>query len=149
MTRATDMDVKLSARPGLANDNNADLFVSIHVDDCGIPNTGTGSTAYYHMEDESSHALAHAIIEHVGRVTGLMSRGSRSDRIMYSTGFAVLRYSTMPAVLVEMAYINNDKDRKKLLTDEFQQNVAEAIMEGIRSYVEGGSSSGTAATDTR
>ncbi len=138
LTRSGDQDVSLSARPGLANENNADLFVSIHVDDCGIPNSASGSTAYYHMNDESSRALAHAIVEHVGQVTGLPNRGAKSDHVLYKHGLAVLRDSAVPAVLVEMGFINNDQDRRKLVSDEFQQSVAQAIFDGIRSYVEGG-----------
>lgn len=43
----------------------------------------------------------------------------------------------MPAVLIEVAYINNDKDRAKLKDPKFQRKVAEAIVAGLRAYVEG------------
>ncbi len=150
MTRSGDQDVSLADRPDIANHNNADLFVSIHVDDCTIPNTGSGTTAYYHGDDASSRALAHAIVESIGQVSGLPCRGVRSDKVLYHTGLAVLRRCTVPAVLVEMGYINNDKDRRKLVDEEFHQAVAEAIFEGIRSYVEGGVALGhTSHTITR
>jgi len=49
----------------------------------------------------------------------------------------VLRRSEMPAVLIEVAYINNDKDRAKLKDPKFQQKVAEAIVAGLKAYIEG------------
>jgi len=137
MTRTGDDDVGLRERPALAGDNNADLFVSIHVDDCPRPNTASGSTAYYHMDDASSRALAQSIIHRIARVSGLPCRGARSDRVLYTTGLAVLRHSPVPATLIEMGYINNVRDRRKLVSAQFQQVMAQAIVDGIRGYVEG------------
>lgn len=138
MTRTTDADVGLDTRPAIANRNNAELFVSIHVDDCGIPNSASGTTAYYHMDDASGRALAHSIAEHVGSVSGLPVRGAWSDRRRFpNSGMAVLRGSRMPATLVEVAYINNSRDRAKLLDPEFRQTIAQAIFDGIKGYVHG------------
>lgn len=138
MTRTSDCEVGLDSRPALANRNNADLFISIHVDDCGIPNSASGTTAYYHMDDASSHALAHSLAERIGRVSGLPVRGAWSDRKRFpQSGMAVLRGSRVPASLVEVGYINNNRDRAKLVTAEFQQTVAQAIFDGIKGYVHG------------
>ncbi len=135
MTRTEDVDVSLSARPALATAANADLFVSIHVDDCGIPNSASGSTTYYHKQDESSRALAQSIIGRIRGASGLPIRGAVSDRVLYQTGLAVLRRSTVPAVLVETAFINNSRDRAKLVNPAFRTAMAQAIMDGIRGYL--------------
>ena len=82
-------------------------------------------------------------------VTGLPSRGVLSDSIMYEHGFAVLRQSTMPAVLCEVAYINNVNDRRKLIDEGFQQRVAQAICDGLRRYVEGTPSSPNPTSPTK
>src|SRR5262249_42947685 len=100
MTRTDDRDIPLQARPGLGKDNNADLFVSVHVDDCEKDDTASGSTSYYHYEDESGRALAHSLIEHVAMVSGLPNRRARSDRSLYAHGLSVLRNSQVPATLV-------------------------------------------------
>ncbi|HXG23336.1 MAG TPA: N-acetylmuramoyl-L-alanine amidase, partial [Chthonomonadales bacterium] len=94
-------------------------------------------TTYYHKNDPSSRALAQSIVERIGQVSGLPVRGAKSDGVLYTNGLAVLRNSTVPAVLIEVGYINNVKDRQKLLNAEFQQRVARAIVAGIRGYVEG------------
>jgi N-acetylmuramoyl-L-alanine amidase len=137
MTRDRDVTVPLYDRPNLANAINADLFVSVHNDDTERTNSASGTSTYYHKGDASSHALAVCVQQAVMAVSGLPSRGALSDGILYSSGLAVLRCSSMPAVLVEVAYINNQRDRRKLVDDDFQQHVAQAICDGLRHYVEG------------
>jgi N-acetylmuramoyl-L-alanine amidase len=136
MTRTSDNDPGLEVRPQIANRNKADLFTSIHIDDCGIQNSASGTTAYYHMDDASSRALAHSIAENIGKVSGLPVRGAWSDRRRFpASGMAVLRGSRMPATLVEVAYINNSRDRAKLLDPGFRQTIAQAIFDGIKGYI--------------
>lgn len=139
MTRDRDTAVGLYDRPNLANSINADLFVSIHNDSNRLANSASGTSTYYHMSDPSSRALATCVQQAVAAVTGLPSRGALSDGILYASGLAVLRASRMPAVLCEVAYINNARDRRKLMDEEFHLQVARAICDGLRAYVEGSS----------
>src|SRR5262249_54119473 len=81
--------------------------------------------------------LALCVQQAVCAVTGLPSRGALSDGVLYASGLAVLRESTMPAILCEVAYINTTTDRRKLADEEFQRRVAKAICDGIRNYIEG------------
>ncbi|MCS6775597.1 MAG: N-acetylmuramoyl-L-alanine amidase [Chloroherpetonaceae bacterium] len=137
MTRDSDRDVGLYDRTKLANDNGADLFISIHNDSNGRPNSVSGTSVYYHMGDASSRALAACVVQAIHAVSGLPSRGALSDGILYANGLAVLRTSKMPAVLCEIAYINHDRDRALLVNPAFQKKVALAIVRGIRNYIEG------------
>ena len=137
MTRDRDIFIPLNQRPGLANQIHADFFISLHNDDCSVPNSASGTTTYYHDHDPSSRAFATAVQDAIVKVSGLPSRGARSDTDLYANGLAVLRGSNMPAILVEIAFINNDRDRAKLLNPSFQQTVAQAIAKGLRNYVEG------------
>ena len=137
MTRDRDTTVPLYDRPNLANAINADLFISVHNDDTERANSASGTSSYYHKGDASSRALAVCVQQSVMAVTGLPSRGALSDGILYASGLAVLRCSSMPSVLVEVAYINNQRDRRKLVDDGFQQRVAQAMCDGLRHYVEG------------
>jgi N-acetylmuramoyl-L-alanine amidase len=134
MTRTKDVSLGLKARPKIATDNNADLFVSIHIDyvDYSGP---SGTTTYYHKDDPSSRALAHSIVQHIAKVSGIPNRRARSDSVLYGNGLAVLRYSTVPSTLVEVGFISNPRDRSKLVKPEFQQAVAEAIVRGIEGYI--------------
>lgn len=137
MTRTKDVDVSLTDRSRMGNEIGADLFVSIHNDSNERSNSASGTSTYYHASEPSSRALATCVQQSVMSVTGLPSRGVLSDKVMYNSGFAVLRGSAMPAVLCEVAYINNQNDRRKLCDPQFQQRVAKAICDGLRTYVEG------------
>ncbi len=140
MTRDKDVDVNLYDRPYLANDINADLFVSIHND--SFTSESRGTSTYYHMSDPSSRALANCVQQAIVAVSGVPSKGALSDGILYNSGLAVLRASKMPAILVEVAYISNTQDRRHLIDGNFQQRVAQAISDGLRQYVEGGTPNG-------
>jgi N-acetylmuramoyl-L-alanine amidase len=134
MTRTTDVNVDLKQRPGIATKNNADLFVSIHIDDVDS-SSPSGTTTYYHMDDPSSRVLAHSIVQHIAKVSGLPNRRARSDSVLYGNGLAVLRHSTVPSTLVEVGFLSNPRDRAKMVKSEFQQTVAEAIARGIEGYI--------------
>jgi N-acetylmuramoyl-L-alanine amidase len=137
MTRDRDANVDLSERPRMANEIGADLFISVHNDSTSVPESASGTSTYYHMSDPSSRALALCVQQAVCAVTGLPSRGALSDGVLYASGLAVLRESTMPAILCEVAYINTTTDRRKLTDEDFQRRVARAMCDGIRNYIEG------------
>lgn len=137
LTREDDSTVDLYDRPKMANEKGADFFISIHCDSTPKPNSASGTTTYYHASDPDGRALAQAIQKYVSAVTGLPNRGAQTDTAIYQSGFAVLRRSEMPAVLIEVAFINNDKDRAKLKDPKFQKKVAEAIVAGLKAYIVG------------
>jgi len=137
MTRAEDASVGLYERPAIANQAGAHFFISIHCDSNPRPNSASGTTIYYHRDDADSRALGQAILNEIVKVSGLPSRGVRSDTTLYQSGLAVLRTSQMPAVLIEVGYLNHWYDRKKLLDPQFQDAIAAAIVRGLKAYVEG------------
>ncbi|MFD1802015.1 N-acetylmuramoyl-L-alanine amidase AmiC [Mixta tenebrionis] len=49
-------------------------------------------------------------------------------------GFAVLKAPDIPSILVETAFISNPAEERKLRTARYQQQVAEAILNGIKAY---------------
>ena len=49
-------------------------------------------------------------------------------------GFAVLKAPDIPSVLVEAAFISNPEEEAKLNSDEFQEQLASALMRGIEAY---------------
>jgi N-acetylmuramoyl-L-alanine amidase len=137
MTRAEDVQVGLYERTQMSNQSNAHFFVSIHCDSNSKPNSASGTTIYYHGDNADSRALAQAILNEIVQVSGLPTKGVRTDKTLYQTGLAVLRTSDMPAVLIEVGYLNHDSDRAKLVDPGFQARIADAIVRGIQKYVEG------------
>lgn len=134
MTRKTDVFIPLKERPEIANRNGADLFVSVHINSNENQNSSSGGITFYHAKDPVSNLLAECVQGAIARVSGLPSLGAWSDSRIYKTGFAVLRYAKMPAILIEMGFINHRTDRAKMTTEKFQSDVASAIVKGIKVY---------------
>lgn len=134
MTRDKDVYVGLNTRPALANELNADYFISIHNNSDYYPNVKSGIITFYHMQEGTSKDLANYLQNAIVKVSGLHSYCAQSDSTLYNIGLAVLRGSNMPAILVEVAYINNRFDRSKLINPKFQKTVMNAIANGLISY---------------
>ena len=107
-----------------ANDWGADIFVSIH---CNAANTGAQGTEVECYGSGAGEQLAQCIQSQIVNSPGTADRGGK-----YMPKLLVLKYTDMPAVLVEMAFIDNDEDAELLAgkTDEF----ARAIARGVTDY---------------
>ena len=138
LTRGDDRYLTLKDRPAVANRLGADAFVAIHLNNTGSKrNIWSGSETYFHFQDPICKELARHIQSNLVQATGLPDRGARSDTtIAKRTGFAVLRHAQVPAVLVEVGYLNHPGDAAKLRNAAFRQRAAEGIMAGLRSFFE-------------
>jgi N-acetylmuramoyl-L-alanine amidase len=65
----------------------------------------------------------------------LVKKTSAQDRGVKQAGFYVLRGAFMPSALVELGFISNQQEERKLVRASHQQLLAEAIYEGIKSYI--------------
>lgn len=130
MTRCDDSTIPLNNRVSIAKDMLADIYVSIHCN--GVSNrTANGAETLHYPESKNGEQLAKAIHERFIASTGLRDRGIK-ERNLY-----VLRHTpkTMPAVMVELAFITNPEEERILLSEEFQKKAANAIAEGIIQYL--------------
>jgi N-acetylmuramoyl-L-alanine amidase len=136
LTRNDDRFIRLPDRPAVANQINADAFVAIHLNSTGsVRNIWSGTETYFHFQDPVCKELARCIQQQLVMAIGLPDRGARSDTtIAKRLGFSVLRNSQVPAVLVEVGYLNHPNDASKLKSPEFRQRAAEGIMAGLRTY---------------
>ena len=141
MTRDTDVFIPLQDRPQLAISHNADLFISVHCDQIGPINSHSGTTVYFHAWNPIDRRLAADISADVAQSSGLPADGTKSDMMQYggrfATGYAVLRGSPMPAVLVECGYLNNASDLTRLTDPDTQRRIATGIVAGIRDFLAG------------
>jgi N-acetylmuramoyl-L-alanine amidase len=135
MTRKTDVRIPLKERSEVANRNLADFFVSVHINSNTVANRTSGGITFFHKQDPLGRLLADCIQGEIAKVSGIPNMGTWSDQRIYDSGFAVLRYSQMPAVLLELGFINHSFDRKRMRTAEFQQAVAKAVVRGLKVYL--------------
>ncbi len=168
LTRNGDTFVPLEERTAMANRNEADIFISIHVN--AAPNrhakgVETFFLNYKPSDDESrrlaalengfdpkeagieggftddlkmtlldlvetaAHHESSALAESIQvRLVGLTGRG---DRGVKQAPFAVLGGAVMPAVLVELGFISNSRDRRWLVSSKGKDKIADSIALGI------------------
>lgn len=109
-----------------ANEWGADLFVSIH---CNAFNKiAKGTEVFTYPDDDEGAALAEFILRQIVDTFRTVDRG-----VKFSTNLAVLNGTDMPAVLVEMAFIDNDDDA--VLLRDRQDDFARAIARGVTDYL--------------
>ncbi len=133
MTRKTDVFIPLLTRSEIANRNQADFFISCHIN-ANQGNTSGGIT-FHHKGNAISRLLAECIQAQIAKVSAIKNLGVWSDGRIHPSGFSVLRNTKMPGVLIEFGFIDNSKDRRRMITDDFQRNVANAVVRGVRSYL--------------
>lgn len=134
MTRTKDAPVlqngtvgqDLSARAGIANRNNANLFISWHADSFSNPEVnGVAAWIYPSTRGTETETIARNIVDSVAAAAGQNNRG------VFTADFAVLRETSMPAVLVESGFITNPREAARLAADDFQRIQAEAAAKAI------------------
>ncbi|HZD60031.1 MAG TPA: N-acetylmuramoyl-L-alanine amidase [Anaerolineae bacterium] len=133
MTRSTDVYVGLSQRATIANNANADIFVSIHHNST-LSTAAVGTSVYYYPTSQDGALLAKIVQEELVKALGWAGVSGKDDGI-HSADFAVLRETVMPAVLCEAAFLSNPNEAALLATDSFRQKEAQGIRNGIIKYL--------------
>lgn len=122
-TRTTDVYETPLQKAQEANSAGADYFVSIHRNSSPIPNQYTGIESLVYSPYGEAARLAANINEELEEV------GYANQGVNQRQNLVVLRRTQMPAVLVEVGFINTDADNR--MFDETFEETAEAIAEGI------------------
>ena len=127
MTRDSDYFVTLPGRVTMAQQANADVFVSVHANSAGEsrPEVSGLETYYY----DSGLTLARVVHSKILQSLNIRDRNVRKAR------FYVLRKNSMPAILVETGYLTGRDDVAKLRTSAYQNQMADAIAQGILQYL--------------
>lgn len=136
MTRTTDVDVfgpnasdaeELQARVNVGEKYNSDMFVSLHINSSVNKNVG-GFSTYYYPKTDNDLRLAQNIQNKLAANFGVDDLGVRQ------ANFYVIKRISMPAVLVEMCFISNEKELTLMKGQWFQKKTARLIAEGIEKY---------------
>lgn len=136
MTRTDDRDVygpnasdraELDARVDVGRRRPADIYVSIHANAFVKP-SAHGTATYYYEKTEADAALAAALQK------GMVDLGGRYDRGIHEANFYVVKRSSMPAALVELAFLTNPEEEALLRSPAFQEKLAQGISRGISDF---------------
>ena len=144
-SRNVDKDVDLVDRADQANKANADMLLSIHFN-AGGRGVARGIETYYYQSQadrvpkinkenhnnaerlERSRKLANKVQQNLLYQTGANDRGVKR------ASFTVLRETSIPSILVELGFIDNPEERNKIKTNEYQERLANGIVDGIVEY---------------
>lgn len=124
LTREKDEFVSLYDRAKMANNWNADVFVSIHNNAFFDKNTN-GTMTFFYTGSYKGKEYATIIQNDLLKNLGSKDIGVRSEN------FVVIRDTKMPAVLVEIGCLSNDNERAKLDTEEYRMKAAQSLAESI------------------
>lgn len=147
-TRANDRDLTLGQRSTILDRLNGDVFVSLHINSAGdravngietfiLPPRGTASTydkrpstdrRRGNQFDRYNVRLAYDIHRNLIQATGADDRGIKH------ANFAVLREATCPALLLELGFLSNATEERRLGNNDYQGRLVRGIMTGIKMY---------------
>ena len=130
LTRSDDTSKNnpdLAARVQIANSSGADLFVSIHENATNTDATTGGTETHYWFNQ--SRLFAELLQKRLVAALQRTDRGANKTSL-----YLVSHIDTMPAVLVECAFISNPEEERLLRDESFQQKTASAIEGAIVEY---------------
>lgn len=132
MTREIDVYPTLQFRSTLANEIEADLFVSIHNNSASSSSVKGAETLYYpSTTDTRGKAIAQLVQNSLVKDSGMVNRGIKARSDLY-----VLNTTNMPAILIETGFLSNADDAKRINTTSFvntwAKGVYQAIIEGFK-----------------
>lgn len=123
----SDKNRDLKARCALSNKEDADLFVSIHLNAFNKMASGYETLVYSSTEQDK---IVHAEISKVIKKHGLIDRGIKPRGNVY-----VLKGTTAKAMLLECLFVDNKADMDKLNNQAFFHEFCQAIADGIAKAV--------------
>lgn len=136
-TRLDDTNPSLTDRAYMANQLDADLFISVHNNASGDGKFSSlnGTMVLYSPDenDDSSERLAQICLENVNASTGSKDLGLVEADHIY-----IVRASEVPVALIEVGYMTNVNELNNLCTPEYQRKVAQGIYNAIMQAFEEG-----------
>lgn len=126
-TRTTDRYDSPIEKAGIANRSGADYFISFHRNSGTNPNTYNGTQALVYAADTEAERIGEAINQE------LVDFGFKDLGVVERPGLVVLRRTKMPAVLMELGFINNDMDNQ--MFDERFNDMVDAIVDGVEKAI--------------
>lgn len=136
-TRLEDSNPSLAERANMANQLNADLFISVHNNasaDGKFSNTNGTMVLYSPKQaDEDSKRLAQICLDNVNKSTGSKNLG-----LVKADDIYIVRNSKVPVALIEVGYMTNTKELNNLCSEEYQRKAAQGIYDAIMQAFEEG-----------
>ncbi len=126
----------LQARCDKANEWGADIFISIHCDSVGS-SSARGTSTYRNWDNKTDKILSNRLATLVQ--TEMIAETSPTYNVQNDgvnvVGFYVVRWSNMPSILIESAFLSNSYERGLLLNPWFRARLADGIADGVERFM--------------
>lgn len=134
MTREDDVmeDTKLEdmkKRVALINKTKPAITVSIHQNSYSDPSV-KGAQVFYYVNSDVSQEAASLMQEELRKLDVENTRQIKSN-----SDFYMLKKTEVPTIIVECGFLSNPEEAEKLVTEEYQEQMAEAICRGFLTWV--------------
>lgn len=127
LTRDNDRKILLSRRAEIANSIRPHFFISIHQNAIDNPRV-SGTEIYFFEGDTEGEELGRMIMDQLVEEANVIDRGVKA------ANFYILREVKVSSTLLEIGYITNPEEEKRLKTQNFRKNIAIAIFKGIMGF---------------
>lgn len=133
-TRLTDTNPTLEERVKLSNDVSADVFLSVHNNSLSGfgSSTTSGTQVLYYVSDATgnSKTFADICLDKLCSYLGSDNRGLVNGDDIY-----IIHNSKAPVALVEIGFLSNQSDLRKLTNEEYQRTCAKALYDSIKEMI--------------
>lgn len=120
----------MRARCEIIDGANADLTVSVHQNSYTAESV-SGPQVFYHAQSKEGERAARCLQDALN--TGLEI--TRPREIKANNTYYILKKTKTPVVIAECGFLSNSAEAAKLVTEKYQQQVAEALTEGILNFL--------------
>jgi len=134
MTRTKDVFISLDKRAQFANERKPMLFISVHYNSAPSPDAD-GIEVFYYKSDKNPERTRQSKVLAQGVLAKIITESKARSRGVKHGNFAVIRETTMPAILVEGGFLTNDEEMGKIKDPAYVKKLAWAMARGIDDYV--------------
>ncbi len=130
LTRDGDHNLSLADRTNFSRRNNADVFLSLHMNvDPSDPETnGINCMIAANERNTEVQRLAESLNDQLQRVTGMSFRGTKTGNPY------VLKNNAAPAAIIELGYLSNSNDLNFMKDDRNQRTIASEILKSVIAF---------------
>ncbi len=147
LTRQKDETLSLQKRVAIAEESKADLFISLHVN--SAPSSQVSGMEFFFKKNEltsknenlnPTETIVQSLIS-FGQARqslqfnhALKKNWTETRSIIKRASYFVIERANMPSVLIEVGFISNLSEAKKLMTDDYQNKIAQSVINAIVDY---------------
>ena len=140
MTRTkNDVDISNKERAIFANDSKADVYIRLHADGSENKNaagasvlTSSPKNKYTTKVQKESEKFSKILLEEYVKATGAKNRG-----LIYRDDLTGTNWATVPNTLIELGFMSNAEEDKKLSEKDYQDKIVKGLVNGIDRYLGG------------